>query len=178
MKTIAKLNYLRISPRKVRQISDLIKGMEVIGAENQLNFLSKRSARLLLKLLKSAAANAKNNFDLDKENLFISNILVNQGPSLKRWMPRARGVASPIIKRTSHITLILEEKKKTKIIPKKKIKREKEVAKGKKLEKKERESPKSVARKKPKEKWKKPAKKEKIRLKTKFLPKIFRRKSM
>ncbi len=106
----AKLRHLRISPRKVRLVVDLIRGLDVISAENQLKFLPKRSAGPVLTLLKSAIANALNDFSVIKENLFISKIIVDQGPSLKRWMPRAMGRATPIMKRTSHLTIVLESK--------------------------------------------------------------------
>jgi len=106
----AKLGHLRISPRKVRLVTDLIKGLPVKQAEIQLKFLTKRSVEPILKLLNSAVANAKNNNDISKDNLFISNIIVDVGPTLKRWRPRAMGRASSIMKRTSHITLILSQK--------------------------------------------------------------------
>ena len=106
----AKLKYLRISPRKVRLVTDLIRGLTVGEAEKQLKFLTKRAARPVLKLLNSAVANAQNNANLAKEGLFISKIVVEVGPSLKRWRPRAMGRATTIMKRTSHITLVLEEK--------------------------------------------------------------------
>lgn len=107
----AKLNNLRISPRKVRLVTDLIRGLSVFEAQRQLNFLSKRSADPVLKLLNSSLANAKNNAKIaDGENLVISKIFVNGGPVLKRQMPRAFGRAFIIRKRTSHITIILEEK--------------------------------------------------------------------
>ena len=106
----AKLKHLRISPRKVRLVADLIRGLTVREAEKQLKFLTKRAARPVLKLLDSAVANAQNNANLAKEGLFISKIVVEVGPSLKRWRPRAMGRATPIMKRTSHITLVLEEK--------------------------------------------------------------------
>ena len=99
-----------MSPRKIRLIANLIRGSQVIEAEKQLRFLNKRAAQPILKLLKSAVANAEKN-NLTKEDLRIANILVDSGPSLKRWMPRAMGRATPIIKRTSHITLILESDK-------------------------------------------------------------------
>ncbi|MFH1392462.1 MAG: 50S ribosomal protein L22 [bacterium] len=100
----AQLNYLRISPRKVRLAADLIRGLNVSEAEQQLRFCAKRSAKPLLKLLKSAIANAKNASDL-----YISEIRVNPGPTLKRWRARARGTAAMIRKRTSHIIIILEQ---------------------------------------------------------------------
>lgn len=109
MEIKASLNNLRISPRKVRLVTDLIKGMTVAQAKAQLGFLVKKPAPLILKLLNSAVANAKQNFDLKEENLYIQKILVEAGPTLKRWMPRAMGRATPILKRTSSIKLILGE---------------------------------------------------------------------
>jgi large subunit ribosomal protein L22 len=108
----AKLRYLRIAPRKVRLVADLIRGKSVSEAETILNSLSKKSALPLSKLLKSAIANAKNNFQLNPTKLYISKITVDEGPKLKRWRPRARGQAYEIQKKTSHITLVLEEKPK------------------------------------------------------------------
>ena len=127
MPVIAKLNYLRISPRKIRLVTDLIKGLDVTEAKHQLRFLTKRAAQPLAKLLDSATANAQHNFNLDKNNLYIAKILVNQGPTLKRWMPRAFGRATPIAKRTSHITLVLEEKAKLPESEKKKKKVTKKI---------------------------------------------------
>jgi len=111
MEVKAKLNYLRISPRKVRLVADLIRGLGVQEAQSQLKFLPQRVATSLFKLLNSAVANAHQNFGLEKENLYISRILVNTGPMLKRWRPRSRGMAVPIRKRTSHIELVLETRK-------------------------------------------------------------------
>ncbi|OIO45738.1 MAG: 50S ribosomal protein L22 [Parcubacteria group bacterium CG1_02_36_42] len=105
----AKLKYLRIAPRKVRLVADLIRGKKVSQALNFLEFLPKKSALPFLKLLKQAIANAKHNFQLDESNLYISKILVDEGPKLKRQMPRARGQADEIYKRTSHISLVLNE---------------------------------------------------------------------
>lgn len=110
MKISSKLNNLRIAPRKVRLVANLIKGITVYEAEKQLLFLSKRSAEPLKKLLDSAVANAKNNFKTDAENLIVKNIIVNAGPILKRRRPRSRGMANPIEKKTSHIEIILEQK--------------------------------------------------------------------
>lgn len=109
MEVKAHLRYLRIAPRKVRLVADLIRGKTVGEAENILNFTQKRTSLPLLKLLKQAIANAKNNFNLDEKNLYISKILVNEGSKLKRIFPRARGRADIIQKKTSHITLILDE---------------------------------------------------------------------
>lgn len=107
----ANLNYLRVSPRKVRLVADLMRGKSVVEAEAVLHFLKKRASEPLRKLLKSAAANAKHNFNVEKENLSVKSIRVDQGPTLKRFMPRARGTAASIKKRSSHVSLILEQKK-------------------------------------------------------------------
>ena len=104
--TTARLKHLRMSPRKVRLVANLIKGLNVAEAEKQLKFLSKRAAGPILKLLNSAVANAKHNLGLDKELLFVVNVIVDSGPSLKRQRPRAMGRASQILKRTSHVTII------------------------------------------------------------------------
>ena len=109
MEVTAKLRYLRIAPRKVRLVADLVRGKSVEEATHILNFTRKRATKPILKLLNSAVANASHNFQLKKENLYISKILVNEGPKLKRWRPRARGVTYEIQKKTSHITLVLTE---------------------------------------------------------------------
>ena len=128
----AKLNYLRISPRKVRLVADLIRGKSVEEAQNILNFVPKKATLALLKLLKSAIANAKNNLQIsDSSNLYISKITVGEGPKLKRWRARARGVAAQIQKKSSHVTLILDEIKKTtegrEIIKEKEIKESRKI---------------------------------------------------
>ena len=110
MEVKAHLRYLRTAPRKVRLVADLIRGKEVKEAKEILNFCKKRAAKPLLKLLNSAVANATHNFNLKEENLFISKILVNEGPRLKRIFPRARGRRDIIQKKMSHITIVLEEK--------------------------------------------------------------------
>jgi len=117
MPVVAKLRYLHIAPRKVRLVVDLIRGKKVEQASTILNFTTKKASLPLLKLLKQAIANAKNNFQMEPENLLISKIFVDEGPKQKRWMPRARGQAYEIQKKTSHITLVLEEivKKKGKV---------------------------------------------------------------
>ena len=121
------LNNLRIAPRKVRLVANLIKKSPVLSAQAQLQFQIKKSALPILKLLKSAVASAVNNFNLSPENLYVLNIFVDEGPKLKRVRARAFGRAGSIHKKTSHVTLVLEEKiggvkKKKKII--KKIKTE------------------------------------------------------
>ena len=119
MEALAKLRFLRMSPRKVRLVCDFIRGMDAEEAQSQLHFLKKKAAIPVLKLLNSAVANAENNFKLKKENLFIKKITVDEGPMLKRWRPRAFGRAGMIRKRSSHITIVLGEYKTT---PKKKLK--------------------------------------------------------
>ncbi len=109
----AKLRYLRQSPRKVRPVADLIRHLPVDDALHQLSFSTKRAARPLFKLLQSAIANAENNNQLKKDNLFIKEIRVDQGPALKRWRARAMGRAAAIRKRTSHIFIVLAEIKST-----------------------------------------------------------------
>ncbi len=110
MQITAQLNYLRIAPRKVRLVARALKGLPVARAEHQLNFIVKRSSGPLGKLLKSAVSNAENNFGLVKDNLFIKELIVNQGVTLKRSMPRAMGQAGLIEKKSSHIKIVLEEK--------------------------------------------------------------------
>lgn len=108
----AHLRYLRIAPRKVRLVADLIRKKSVLEAEKILKVTKKRAALPLLKLLNSAVANAVHNFKLKKENLYIDKLLVNEGPRLKRVFPRARGRADIIQKKTSHISIVLKEKQK------------------------------------------------------------------
>ena len=108
VKAIAK--YVRISPRKVRIVMDLIRGKDVSDALAILKFTPKRGAVLTAKVLNSAIANAENNFDMDAENLYVSKCFVDQGPTIKRIHPRSRGQAFSILKRTSHITVIVSEK--------------------------------------------------------------------
>ncbi len=103
----AQLNSLRMSPQKVRLVADVIRGMHVRDAEAQLLFSRKAAAKPLHTLLKSAVANAVHNHKMDPNSLVISTIYVNEGVVLKRWMPRAQGRATPLRKRSSHITIVL-----------------------------------------------------------------------
>jgi large subunit ribosomal protein L22 len=128
----AKLNNLRIAPRKVRLVADLIRGKNANQSLVFLNHTQKKAAGPMAKLLQSAIANAKNNFQLDDKNLRISKITVDEGAKLKRWRPRSMGRAFGIQKKTSHITLVLSEREssKSKIkSPKLKIKKAIEAAK-------------------------------------------------
>lgn len=106
----AHLKQLRVSPRKVRLVIDVIRGMEADRALEQLEYIPKRASGHVSKLLKSAIASAEHDFKLNRKDLYISKIIVEEGPMLKRGMPRAMGRSFPILKRTSHITLILDKK--------------------------------------------------------------------
>lgn len=109
MEVKASLNNLRMSPQKVRLVADVVRGMGADKALDQLKFMKKHAKTPIAKLVGSAVANAVHNFDLSKSNLFIKEIKVDEGPTLKRWMPRAHGRATTIRKRSSHITLTLGE---------------------------------------------------------------------
>ena len=111
MEIKAQAKFLRISPRKLRLITGLIQSMAVAAAADQLKHLDKKGSTPVLKLLNSAIANASHNNKLKVEGLFIKSAFVDQGPTIKRWRPRAFGRAGQIRKRTSHLTIILEEKK-------------------------------------------------------------------
>jgi large subunit ribosomal protein L22 len=110
MEAKAHLKYVRISPRKVKIVCDLIRGKDTKMAKAILAQTPKAAAELMLKLLNSAVANAENNHDMDPDNLYVSETYANPGPILKRIMPQARGRAYRINKRTSHITVIVSEK--------------------------------------------------------------------
>jgi large subunit ribosomal protein L22 len=101
--------YLRVSPYKARLVADQVRGKPVDEALTVLKFTAKKSARLINKTLRSAIANAENSEMIDVDNLFIKSILIDEGPRLKRWRPRAMGRATRIIKRSSHITVVLAE---------------------------------------------------------------------
>ncbi|MFH1769116.1 MAG: 50S ribosomal protein L22 [Parcubacteria group bacterium] len=110
MQIQAKLSYLRIAPRKVRLVSNLLRGMEYEEAREHLMHLPKRSSHPILKLIDSVAANAQNNKGLVKSNLYIKEIRVDEGPILKRYKAKGFGSTMPIAKRTSHVLVILEER--------------------------------------------------------------------
>lgn len=109
MEVKASLKHLRIAPRKTRLVAALIRNMEVNKAANQLKFLNKKAAKPVLKLLQSAISSSVNNYDLDKNNLLIKEIKIEDGKTLKRWMPKAHGRATVIRKRMSHIYITLAE---------------------------------------------------------------------
>ncbi|GAF40068.1 50S ribosomal protein L22 [Agrilactobacillus composti DSM 18527 = JCM 14202] len=101
---------VRIAPRKARLVIDTIRGRSVAEALAILQFTPRGASPIITKVLKSAVANAEHNYDLDAENLVITKAYVDEGPTLKRFRPRAKGSASPINKRTSHITVVVAEK--------------------------------------------------------------------
>lgn len=102
---------VRIAPRKVRLVVDLIRGKQIGEAVAILRHTPKAASPVVEKVLKSAVANAEHNYELDINNLVVSEIFVDEGPTLKRFRPRAQGRASAINKRTSHITVVVSEKK-------------------------------------------------------------------
>ena len=110
MEARAVARFVRISPYKARLVVDLIRGKPVAEALNILHFTPKKAARLVKKVLESAIANAEHNYQLDPDRLYVKKAYVDEGPRLKRIWPRAFGRASRILKRTSHITIVVEEK--------------------------------------------------------------------
>lgn len=161
----AQIRYLHIAPRKVRLIADTLKGLPVSEAEAQLILRPQRAAKPLLKLIRSAVSNVKNNQKASAENLIVKAIRVDGGPMLKRSLPRAMGRATPIHKKMSHVTIVLEDSQLVKggrftIIPP--VKKEKKESKRKKIE-----------RPKPAE-----TRSEKPREKEGFLKRFFRRKAV
>ncbi len=109
MKARAEAKYVRQSPYKVRLVLDLVRGMPVDDARSTLDFTNRRAAPTIRKVLDSAVANAEHNFALDADELTVSEAYADEGPTLKRWRPRARGRATRINKRTSHITIVVAD---------------------------------------------------------------------
>lgn len=107
VEVVAQLRHVRVSPKKMRLVTDLIKGMEVDAAIAQLKFSLKGSAPMVAKLLKSAAANALHNKEISSDKLIVKNVLVNEAFALKRWKPAAHGAAHPFKKKASHVRLVL-----------------------------------------------------------------------
>jgi large subunit ribosomal protein L22 len=101
--------YIRLSPQKARLVADVVRGMDVDKALTTLRFMPKKGAGVLRKVIESAVANATQDEHIDVDNLYIKKIFIDGGPSLKRISPRAMGRATGIIKRTSHITVVLDE---------------------------------------------------------------------
>ena len=109
MEVKATSKFIRRSPRKVRLVIDAVRGKSVDEAVAILRFLPNAAAREVLSVVKSAAANAENNYQMAPEDLVITRIYADEGPTFKRYRARARGMASPILKRTSHITVFVDE---------------------------------------------------------------------
>ncbi|MEJ7620177.1 MAG: 50S ribosomal protein L22 [Aquificaceae bacterium] len=109
MEARAVLRYAKVSPTKARQVLRIIKGMKAGDALYQLRFIPKKSARIVESVLKSALANAEQK-GMDLEKLYIQKAVADEGPMYKKWLPRAHGRATMLRKRTSHITLVLQEK--------------------------------------------------------------------
>jgi len=111
METRASVRQIRVAPRKVRSVADLIRGKDIalaqgiLAGNNKLNI-----SRLLAKLLNAALANAKENMNLDVDTLYVKTIMVDEGPRLKRFLPRMRGRADRVLKRTSQVTVVLDER--------------------------------------------------------------------
>jgi len=109
MEAKAHARQIRISPQKARLVADLVRGKDVETAINTLRFMPKKGARILRKVIESAVANASQNDAIDVDTLYIKKLYVDGGPMLKRIMPRAQGRANRILKRSSHITVVLDE---------------------------------------------------------------------
>ena len=112
MRPHATAKYVRISPSKVRVVLDIIRGKDYMDAMGILQSTPKGASEILIKLLASAGANAENNLNMSKNDLFVAEAYADEGPTLKRWWPRSHGSADTILKRTSHITFVLAEKTK------------------------------------------------------------------
>ena len=110
MESKAVARFVRIAPRKVRVVLDLIRGKNIAEAFAILKFTPKAGAEVVEKVLRSAVANAENNFDMDVDKLFIKTAFADGGPTMKRIHPRSRGQAFKILKRTSHVTIVVDEK--------------------------------------------------------------------
>ncbi|NTV14258.1 MAG: 50S ribosomal protein L22 [Desulfobulbaceae bacterium] len=109
MEAKALARQIRISPQKARLIADLVRGKDVAEAINTLRFMPKKGARVIRKVIESALANASQNDSIDVDTLYVKKVFIDGGPMLKRIMPRAQGRANRILKRTSHITVVLDE---------------------------------------------------------------------
>jgi len=107
-KAVAK--YLRMSPTKISPVADLVRGKNLEEALTILKFTTGKAAEYIEKVVASAAANAENNFDMDRSKLYVAEIIVNQGPTMKRWRAGAQGRAGRILKRSSHVSVVLKER--------------------------------------------------------------------
>ena len=161
MEVKATARYLRVSPKKVRLVIDVVRGMDVVKAQVQLQTLRKDATKYVSKLLNSAIANAEHNNELKRDNLYIKKITADGGPILHRWRPRAHGRAGAIRKRTTHITIVLDERVPTE---KKADKKDKKTVKSKEVKKTEKKSaPKKAAKPVKEEKPKKETPKKEVK---------------
>lgn len=110
MQAKATAKFVRVSARKAGQVCELVRGKDVNEALAILKFSPRYASDIIEKVIKSAAANAENNHDMDADKLYVASVVANQGPTLKRFMPRAQGRATTIRKRTSHIEVVVEER--------------------------------------------------------------------
>lgn len=110
MEARAIAKYIRVSPRKMRFVCDMVRGKQVDEALAILKFYPSKGAKILEKVVKSATANAENNFEMDRDKLFVSEVYANQGPTLKRWRPRSKGAAYKILKTSSHVGAVVKER--------------------------------------------------------------------
>jgi large subunit ribosomal protein L22 len=110
METTAKARFVRIAPRKVRLVMDMVRGRSVEEALQTLGLVRRGASPVIEKVIRSALANAENNFGMDTDRLIVKKAFVDEGPTMKRFMPRAMGRATTIRKRTSHITVVLADK--------------------------------------------------------------------
>ena len=111
MEVFARAKNVRISPRKVRLVVDSVRGMPVNRAMSQLQLMPQKAARDVYKAVKSAVANAENNYGLDPADLYVARIWADGAPMLKRWRPRAHGRVSPLLSRSSHVTVVVDERR-------------------------------------------------------------------
>lgn len=110
METRAIAKFVRMSPIKLKPVADLVRGKDLNEALTILKFTPGKGSEVIEKVVASAKANAENNFDLNADNLYLSEVIINQGPTMKRWRAGAQGRASKILKRSSHISVTLKEK--------------------------------------------------------------------
>lgn len=110
MEVTATAKYIRMSPRKVRLVVDAIRGKPVSQALSMLRYMPQAAAKAVSKVVSSAVANAENNYTLEAEDLYVAEIAADEGPTLKRYRPRAHGRVSPLLKRSTNITVVLAEK--------------------------------------------------------------------
>ncbi|MFH1161863.1 MAG: 50S ribosomal protein L22 [Candidatus Jorgensenbacteria bacterium] len=181
--TTAKLKYLHITPRKTRAVADLIRGLSVNEAEAQLSLTARRAGVPLLKLLRSAVANAKQVLKKEPAELFVKEIRVDLGPRFKRWNPRARGAVNLVEKKMSHVTVVLgvmEHPRPARFVFPEKPKKEKKEKKEKRGHKHEHEAKEKPAGEAPRGEEKKKAKEEPWRGggRKGFLGRLFRRKAV